>query len=67
MKVCLHIKKLQTDDSTAIQKLDTGRYTPEYLTEREQVKYVSILLVTENKTTLCQWRNQGLSSARKRT
>ena len=36
-------------------KLDTGRYTPECLTEREQVKHISTLVITENKTTLlCQ-------------
>ena len=38
--------------SGCIDKLDTGRYTPECLTEREQVKHVSILVITENKTTI---------------
>ena len=38
------------------KQLDTGRrYTPECLTEREQVKHVSTFVITENKTTpLCQ-------------
>ena len=36
-------------------ELDTGRYTLECLTEREQVKHVSTLAITESKTTLlCQ-------------
>ena len=35
-----------------IAVLDTGRYTPECLTEREQVIHVSTLVITENKTTL---------------
>ena len=35
-----------------LNKLDTGRYTPEFLTEWEQVKHVSTLVITENKTTL---------------
>ena len=34
--------------------LDPGRYTAEYLTEWEQVENVSILVITKNKTTLCQ-------------
>ena len=35
--------------------LDTGRYTPECLTEWEQAKHVSTLVITESKTTLpCQ-------------
>ena len=33
------------------EKLDTGRYTPECLTEREQVKHVSTLVIAENKNT----------------
>ena len=35
-----------------MKKLDTERYTPECLTEWEQVKCVSTLVITENKTTL---------------
>ena len=36
-------------------KPNTGRYTPECLTEWEQVKHVSTLVFTENNTTLlCQ-------------
>ena len=49
-------------------KLDTGRYTPECLTEREQAKHGSTLVITENKATLLfQKQNQGISCARKRT
>ena len=44
-----------TRDVQTNSKLDTGRYTSECLTEREQVKHVSTLVITENKTTLlCQ-------------
>ena len=41
-------------------------YMLECLTEREQAKHVSTLVITENKTTLlCQLRYQALSCARK--
>ena len=56
--LCTNIKKMK------IMKLDTGRYMPKCLTEWEQGKRVSTLVITENKTTLlCQWRNQDLMCA----
>ena len=69
--VWLVAKKIQTFILKILKnktlKLDTRRYTPEYLTEREQVKHVSTLGFTENKTLLCQRRNKSLSCAHKRT
>ena len=37
-----------------INRLDTGRYAPECLTGREQVKHIATLVITETKTLLCQ-------------
>ena len=53
---CILIHLINTSKLKEINLiLDTGRYTPVCFTEREQVKHVSTLVITENKTTLlCQ-------------
>ena len=52
-KLLVFIQTIYKHDAKELDKvLNTGRYTPECLTERDQLKHVSALVVTENKTAI---------------
>ena len=49
VKILIFSLKVLKKQKFAIIILDTGRYTPACLTEREQARHVSTLVITEKK------------------